>query len=210
MNAPAYLRSPRLPRVGAWLVVVAFGIVVAFHWLREAAATPPPSAIAPPPPAVDLEAAVAQAAAVPLFGEAPASGPSADSAPLEFKLKGVLAGNGGPVVAIVNSGGEEDELVMLGAELRPGVRLEGVHPTHIVVSRGGVAQRVELEPVRSDSSRGKDSSHAGGKRSTHIPPQPAQVEAGASTAGTEPASEQPLAPPMPQSSAAPDPLIPAA
>jgi type II secretory pathway component PulC len=206
-----YARVPRLPAIGLWLVVAALGTAVALHWLRDAAATPPPEPAAAPRPAVDLDAAIAQAAAIPLFGAAPARGPAtgSDTAPLDIRLKGVVAGNGGTVAAIVNTGGEEDELALPGAELRPGVKLESVHPTHILLGRSGVTQRVELEPVGSEAPRSKGSAH--GKRTVHgAPPATAPTEAEAPIAGVEPAAEQPLAPPMPQSRAAPVPLPPAA
>lgn len=206
------LRHPRLLGPALWAVVCALSVAVAWHWLREAAATPPPAPAAPAHPAVDLDAAVARAAAVPLFGEAPPHGPVASTGgpAIDIKLKGVLAGRGGPAAAIVNTGGDEDELAMLGAELRPGVRLESVQATYIVLSRDGVGRRVELEPLRSEPSRSKGGARAGGKPTGHSPPPPEPVEAEASAANAEPAPEQPLAPPMPQSSAAPDSLVPVA
>ncbi|MFO1206171.1 MAG: type II secretion system protein N [Burkholderiales bacterium] len=207
-----HLRNSRLPGVTLWVVVCLLGVAVAFHWLREAAATEPPSTVVPPRAAIDLQAAIAQAATAPLFGEAPPSGSAAiaESAPLDIKLKGVVAGHGGPAAAIVNTGGEEDELAMPGAEIRAGVKLESVERTHVVVSRDGVTLRVELEPVRNESSRSKGGSHASGKRALHSPPQPAAAEGEVPATGAEPAAEQPLAPPMPQSGIAPDSLTPVA
>jgi type II secretory pathway component PulC len=207
-----FARVARLPAIGLWVVVAALGTAVAFHWLREAAATPPPQPAAVPRPAVDLDAAVAQAAAIPLFGEAPARGPAtgSDTAPLDIRLKGVVAGNGGTVAAIVNTGGEEDELALPGAELRPGVMLESVHPTHILVGRTGLSQRVELEPVRSEASRSQGTGRRGRRAAHDAPPATAAIEPEAPAAGVEPSAEQPLAPPMPQSRAAPESPAPAA
>jgi type II secretory pathway component PulC len=213
MNAfGTFARGARLPAIALWFVVAALGTAVTLHWLREAAATPPPQPAAVPRPAVDLDAAVAEAAAIPLFGAAAARGPAtgSDTAPLEIRLKGVVAGNGGTEAAIVNTGGEEDELALPGAELRPGVKLESVHPTHILVGRSGLSQRVELEPVRSEASRSKGNGRHGKQAAHDGPPATAATEPEAPAAGVEPSAEQPLVPPMPQSRAAPDSPAPAA
>src|SRR5262245_59833442 len=64
---------------------------------------------------------------------------------LNVKLRGVLAGGGtGTGYAILNAG-SRDEAMRIGGEIVPGVTLEAVHASHIVVRRGGVMERVNLE-----------------------------------------------------------------
>lgn len=205
------LWSPLLQKIVAWTLVLGCALSVALHWLRDAAATHPTAPVAQPRPAVDLEAAIAEAAAAPVFGEAAENeAPTPVAAPLGIRLKGVFAGGGGPMAAIVNTGREEDEFVLLGRELQPGVRLEAVHPSHIVVGREGVSHRVELETVRSDTSRSKGAMHPSGKPPAHIPPESSTAPEAEASAHAEPESSTPPAAPMPQSDAGPDPHIRAA
>ncbi|MEO7404097.1 MAG: type II secretion system protein N, partial [Burkholderiales bacterium] len=63
---------------------------------------------------------------------------------LNVKLKGVFASNGKTIGAILNNG-QKDEFVTAGAEVVPGVTLEEVYPTHVVLKRGGAVERVNLE-----------------------------------------------------------------
>jgi type II secretory pathway component PulC len=198
--------NPLVLKIGLWMLVLAWAACVAFHWLGDASATPPPTVAARPRPVVDLESAIAQAATAPVFGETGESEavPTPGAAPLDIKLKGVFAGGGGPVAAIVDTGGEEDELVMLGAQIRPGVVLQGVYPTYIVIAREGGSHRVELEPVKSDASRSKAAQRTSGARPAHTrPAAPEALEPEAAAAPAEPESSKPLAPPMPQSDAGP-------
>lgn len=206
------LWSPLVPKIVAWTLVLGCALSVALHWLRDAAATHTTAAVVQPRPAVDLEAAIAEAAAAPVFGEAAGSEsvPTPVAATLDIRLKGVFAGGGGPMAAIVNTGREEDEFVLLGRELQPGVRLEAVHPSHILVVREGVSHRVELEPVRSETSRLKGATHPSGKPPAHIPPESPTAPEAEASAHAEPESSTPLAAPMPQSDAGPDPHIRAA
>lgn len=65
---------------------------------------------------------------------------------LNLKLKGVFAySQGTPAFAIVNTGGKNDEGFKTGDEIQPGVMLDAVHPTYILIQRGGVLERVNLE-----------------------------------------------------------------
>lgn len=185
-----------------WILVVTWSAWIAFQWLRDASATSAPPAVAQSRPALDLDAAVATAAAAPVFGVAPASEATATAlvVPLDIKLKGVFAGGAGPMAAIVNAGDEEDRVVTLGRELQPGVLLEGVFPTHILVARNGASHRIELETLKNEAPRSKAAARGHRARATHPPaadpPIPA-TEAPSEAAEAE--SSVPLAPPMPQS-----------
>ncbi|MBL8524768.1 MAG: hypothetical protein JNN20_13840 [Betaproteobacteria bacterium] len=62
-----------------------------------------------------------------------------------IRLKGVFAVDGRtPSAAVVNLGGR-DQTVHLNQEISAGVKLVDVQPTHIVISRGGVREQIELE-----------------------------------------------------------------
>lgn len=79
-----------------------------------------------------------------LFGvsaASPASGSTASSA--DLVLRGISATRkGGMAVIAIDKG--RTVAVSAGDEIVPGVRLERVLPDHVVVSRGGVAQRLDL------------------------------------------------------------------
>jgi type II secretory pathway component PulC len=194
-------------KVVLWILVLGWASWVASQWLRDAFATPAPVTAARTRPALDLDAAVAQAAAAPVFGEAvePDTAPTAVAAPLDIKLKGVIASGGGPMAAIVNTGRDEDEYVLLGKEVRPGTVLDGVYPTHIVVNRDGVPGRIDLQSLKNDASRSKKAAHS----PSAVPSTPATDMASTpaeASAQAEAESSPSLAPPMPQSEAEPDPL----
>ena len=200
---------PLVLKIVLWILVLAWSAWIAFQWLRDAAATSAPPAVVQSRPALDLDAAVATAAAAAVFGVAAESEPTPSplAVPLDIKLKGVFAGGADPMAAIVNTGDEEDKVVTLGRALQPGVLLEAVFPTHILVGRNGVSHRIELETLRNEAPRSKGAARGHRARSTHTPaadpPAPATE---APSAPAEAESSVPLAPPMPQSGVGPDPL----
>jgi hypothetical protein len=205
-------------KLAVWAAVLAWAAWIGAHWAREAVATPSSTPTPRTHPAVDLDATIAQAVAAPIFGKAePAAGEGgAARVALKVTLRGVMAGGGGPMGAVVSTGGD-DEFVQLGRELSPGVTLKGVYPTHISVDHDGVTQRVELEPVRSDTQRSRQGGDAGEGRPPHgrtahgrghaeeassTPSSPVEeVEAAPASPDGSPAA--PLAPPMKNSRAAP-------
>jgi hypothetical protein len=200
--------GPLVLKSALWTLVLAWASWIALPWLRDAFATPAAVAVAAPRPALDLEAAIATAAATPTFGAAAAieSAAPASAPQLDIKLKGVFASGSGPMGAIVDIGGEEDQFVVPGRPVGAGAVLEGVYPTHIVVSRGGVPGRIELEALKSDASKSK-AARSSGMRPVHgQPPVPSTTAGDAPATSTEAESSAPLAPPMPQSQAVPNAL----
>lgn len=206
------LLNPVVAKIALWALLLGWISWIAFQWLREALATPAQTAVTQSRPLLDLDAAVATAAAAPLFGEAARPDASHTAVPSmpNVKLKGVFASGDGPVAAIVNVG-REDEFVLLNKELGPGVTLQGVYPTHIVISRNGAKERVELELLKSDASRSKGAAAAGTRlshghaRPPDVVPEPAPaapppVPAGEATpVDPDVQPKSPLAPPMQQS-----------
>jgi general secretion pathway protein C len=107
--------------------------------------TPPAISSGSPAPAGEVDmAAIAR-----LFGAAP---PVSSAAPSSgsLRLKGVIAPTPGVVAsAIFSAGGGRDIAVPIQGEVQPGVKLAEVHPDHVVLSRGGIQSRLELEQPRS-------------------------------------------------------------
>ena len=203
-----YGLSPRVLSIGVWAMLVAWVAWIALEWTHDALPTafPPPSA--QPRPVLDLESAIAQAASVPLFG-APAQ-PDSEAAKrtaLNVKLRGVFASQDGPAAAIVNTGGE-DQFVPLGRELGPGVVLAGVYPTHVMISRAGLAERVDLDTLESSTSRTAARASKGGTRARGEPAQPTPAPSPTPMPGAEPATgmppvEGPGSSPQPEPAVAP-------
>jgi general secretion pathway protein C len=80
-----------------------------------------------------------------LFGEAPPAAAAASSN-AGIRLKGVYAIDGKTLsAAVVNTGGKRDTAVRVGEEIQPGTRLASVLPDHIIISRGGMRERIDLE-----------------------------------------------------------------
>lgn len=98
------------------------------------------------PVRVDVRSAAESIASAELFGRGTAPPPPvvAQVSTLNLKLKGVFAQDSNNAVAIFNAG-QRDEFAKIGAEVAPGVLLDSVHPTHIMIKRGGSLERVNIE-----------------------------------------------------------------
>jgi general secretion pathway protein C len=97
------------------------------------------------PAAAPVTIATSPEAARRLFGEAPPA-TSAPSSNAGIRLKGVYAIDGKTLsAAVVNTGGKRDTAVRVGEEIQPGTRLASVHPDHIIISQGGIRERIDLE-----------------------------------------------------------------
>ncbi len=134
------------------LAVVALVLVLAYqlaHWTWVFVAPAPVAAIPQAESGVDL-AAVAK-----LFGAAP---PGAATSASGLRLKGVIAPTPGTAAsAIFSTGAGRDIAVYVEGEVQPGVKLVEVDPDHVIVSRAGERERIDLEAPRSapsPSSRG--------------------------------------------------------
>jgi type II secretory pathway component PulC len=184
-DAWAAWAQSRLAQAVAWFVVLALAAWMAWYWFgvftSSGDAAAPIRSAAP-----DVQAAAAQAVAAPLFGQAGAGGAGAAAAGAgDIKLRGVFAGAGGLQAAIVNTG-KEDSFVALSGEIAPGVVLQEVHTTYILVSRNGLAERVELDVLKSPEGGG-----AARRREARTPEQPAAP-------AREETAEAPQPAPVPQ------------
>jgi general secretion pathway protein C len=147
---------PRAALPGQFLVV-ALTLALAWqlaYWTWVFVAPPAVAPAAAPRPDIDL-AAVAR-----LFGAAaPASAGGASASGL--RLKGVIAPTPGVAAsAIFSTGSGKDIAVFVDGDVQPGVKLVEVDPDHVMVSRGGVRERIDLEARRSVAAVGP----AGGVR----------------------------------------------
>ena len=141
--------------LGLWLVVLGIRDLLP---LRDGAADPSANHAASPEPLqpVDDPAAATperhdlarEIAARHLFGRA-SLGPagSASKAPptrLALKLRGVVAMGDGQGVALIAGTGRGAEVYATGDEISRGVLLQEVHPDHVILSRNGRLERLDL------------------------------------------------------------------
>ena len=131
------------------LAIVALVLVLAYqlaHWTWVFFGPAPVAAIPDGDPPVNL-AAVAK-----LFGaNAPADSLQGSAASTSgLRLKGVIAPDAGEAAsAIFSLGSGKDVAVFVNREVQPGVKLAEVKPDHVIVSRSGARERIDLEARRA-------------------------------------------------------------
>jgi general secretion pathway protein C len=142
--APADKTSP-----AGTLVVVALVLVLAWqlaYWTWVFVA-PAPVANVP-----EQDASVDFSAIARLFG---AAAPSSAVRGTNLKLKGVVAPTPGvQASAIFSTGAGRDLAVFVNREVQPGLKLAEVHPDHVIITRAGVRERVDLEARRATAASG--------------------------------------------------------
>jgi general secretion pathway protein C len=139
--APETSRNPLGTLLVAALVVLLAWQLAYWTWVFMA----PAPVVASKGPG---EAPVDLAVAARLFGGTASSGSTAATSGL--RLKGVVAPTPGVAAsAIFSTGTGKDLAIFVGTEVTPGVKLAEVHPDHVIVSRGGVGERIDLEARRS-------------------------------------------------------------
>jgi general secretion pathway protein C len=133
-------------RVGS-LAIIALVLVFAWqlaYWTWVFVAPPATQSAPETAGGVDL------AAVAGLFGASAPAGSSSGTASSSLRLKGVIAPTPGTEAsAIFSTGSGKDIAVYLGREVQPGVKLVEVDPDHVVVSRAGVRERIDLETRRA-------------------------------------------------------------
>src|SRR5258708_22359814 len=150
-TVPAPGDTPAKGFIGT-LAVAALVLLLAYqlaHWTWVFVAPAPVASIPQGDTAVDL-AAVAR-----LFGGSAPAGTTAS----DLRLKGVIAPTPGTAAsAIFSTGAGRDIAVYIEGEVKPGVKLVEVDPDHVIVSRGGERERIDLEarrPAPSPSAAGR-------------------------------------------------------
>jgi general secretion pathway protein C len=125
----------QMPLVAASLMFVAAGASCAYWgmpWFRPPArpVVAAPKAV-PPPLTID--------AAAGLFGGQPAA------VATTFQLKGVID-DGRDGVAVVVADGKPPLALGVGQEAAPGVTVQEIHQTYVMLNEGGTAKRLDLPP----------------------------------------------------------------
>ena len=80
-----------------------------------------------------------------LFGDAGPANNNAGSALGGIRLKGVFAVDGKVLSAAVLNLGGRDQAVLVGQALAAGVTLAAVHADHVIISRAGVRERIDID-----------------------------------------------------------------
>ena len=146
--APA---SPHRPSRLGTLVTAALVVVLAAqlaHWTWVFFAPAPVASGAPAQGGADL------AVAARLFGGSSSASPATAAAASSLRLKGVVAPTPGTAAsAIFNTGSGRDVSIYIEGEVQPGVKLVEVLPEAVVVSRGGVRERIELDKRLAAATR---------------------------------------------------------
>jgi general secretion pathway protein C len=128
--------------VAALVLLLAWQL--AYWTWRFAAPRADESRIGSTQPAVDLDVAAR------LFGGNRVAAATQAGALAGLKLKGVVAPTPGTVAAAIFARpGARDLAVFIDGEVQPGVKLAQVHPDHVIVSRAGTRERIDLETRRS-------------------------------------------------------------
>lgn len=138
-------RGPTIATIALVAIAAWLGTTWFWHFWPDGA-PPAASAQARGRPSLSAAALGETVASANVFGAGARAQAAAEAvSTLNVKLKGVFAGRSAtPGAAIVNNG-QKDEFVSIGTEVLPGVVLEEVYPTHVVLRRGGQLERVNME-----------------------------------------------------------------
>ena len=141
------------------LAVVALTLLLAYqlaHWTWVFVAPAPVAAVPDGDPPVNLPA-IAR-----LFGaEIPTASQASSSTGLH--LKGVIAPRAGVAAsAVFSTGSGKDIAVYVGREVQPGVKLSEVKPDHVIVSRSGKRERIDLDLPRVAAASGSPAGRVAG------------------------------------------------
>jgi len=149
----------RIANAATLMVVVALAFQVAW-WGWHFLAPQPTAALLQAAPPIDRNLARA------LFGEVggvETATSSTTSNASGIRLKGVFAVDGKTLsAAVVNSGGR-DASVRIGEAIADAITLVEVAASHIVISRNGVREKIELERMSASNTAASASSTAAGK-----------------------------------------------
>jgi general secretion pathway protein C len=147
-TAPATPGTPANGFIGT-LAVIALTLLLAYqlaHWTWVFVAPAPVANVPDGDPSVNLPA-IAR-----LFG---AEIPSTQASSSGLRLKGVIAPRAGNAAsAVFSTGSGKDIAVYVGREVQPGVKLSEVQPDHVIVSRSGKRERIDLDVPRATVASG--------------------------------------------------------
>lgn len=140
--------------IGALVVVLAAQLA---HWTWVFFAPAPVTSSAASEGGADI------AVAARLFGGNASAPAGAAASASSLRLKGVVAPTPGTAAsAIFNTGSGRDVSIYIEGEVHPGVKLVEVLPDSVVVSRGGVRERIELDKRLASAARAPGGASAPG------------------------------------------------
>lgn len=134
---------------------------------------PGPSASDRSAPALGLDQKIARIAAAELFGKAvdrsqprPEPVKEAPKSTLNYKLRGIYYSEDKALAsAILQKGGGKSQFYRLGDEIDNGIYIDRILPDHILISRNGRLEKLELEKPKAR----KGASRASASRSPALP-----------------------------------------
>lgn len=161
-TAPATQPATTATRVGGLLLallVIAFGLQLAWwfwHFMYPSWQDAPASV---------TQTQVPISLGRQLFGDKDGPAPAADAptaAGTGVRLKGVVAVDGKTLAAAVVNLGGKDQTVYLKQEFSPGISLLEVKPDHIIISRSGARERIDLDKLGTKPGPAANASAATG------------------------------------------------
>ena len=137
--------SPKHSAFGT-LLLIALVLVLAYQlaWWTWRLLAPSPR-----PAPTSTVATVDMSAIARLFGAAPPAGSTTAATTSGLRLKGVVAPTPGVAAsAILSTGAGRDIAVYIGREVQPGIKLSEVHARHVIITRSGARERIDLDSPR--------------------------------------------------------------
>lgn len=139
--------SPAKASTFGTLLLIALVLVLAWqlaYWTWRIVAP------APRPAPTSTVATVDMGAIARLFGAAPPAGSTSAATTSGLRLKGVVAPTPGIAAsAIFSTGAGRDLAVYIDRDVQPGIKLAEVHADHVIVTRLGTRERIDLDTRRS-------------------------------------------------------------
>jgi general secretion pathway protein C len=124
------------------VMAIVLGLTIAYSIMQLI--KPRVASISLDPTAINIDITPAYS----LFGEAAAPSTTTTATPTASTssviLKGIFAVNGVTLSAAIISVGGKDKPILIGEEIEAGLKLSEVGPDYIVLSRGGVQERIAL------------------------------------------------------------------
>jgi general secretion pathway protein C len=167
-SAPSAPRTPPAPRLATalfGLLLIALGLQLAW-WFWHFMYPPWQDAR---PSATQTEVPIGLGRQ--LFGDKDGPAPgneSSASAVTGVRLKGVVAVDGKTLAAAVVNLGGRDQTVYLKQEFSPGISLLDVKPDHIIVSRNGARERIDLDKLGTKPGPTSATTTTGGPAPTNF------------------------------------------
>jgi general secretion pathway protein C len=148
MNSSSMTQMQWLSRVLTAMLVIALGGQLAWwawHFITPSLRSP--ALVSSSTTAVDVNVGRQ------LFGDAGPLNASSSVATDGIRLRGVYSTVGTTLSAAVLNLGGRDQAVNIGQAIAPGVTLAEVHADHVIISRAGIRERIDLDRFENRAAR---------------------------------------------------------